>query len=67
MADKSRRVIRKLACPEGRGEASLLVEWEIEKGRKTLRSIDCDNPLLRDYSGENCDWQCWEKISRGKP
>jgi len=66
MADKTRRVIRKIACPEGKGKASLLVEWEVDKGRKSLRSISCDNPILMDYSGEDCGWQCWEKISKGR-
>jgi hypothetical protein len=66
MADRTRRVIRKIACPEGKGETSLLVEWETEKGRKKLRSVSCDNPKLMDYSGEDCDWQCWERISKEK-
>ena len=64
MAGKITRVIRQIACPEGQGKPSLLVEWETEKGRKVLRSISCDNPTLADYSGEDCGWQCWEKISR---
>jgi hypothetical protein len=64
MADTTKRVVRPVACPEGKGKASLLVEWEIEKGRKKLRSVSCDTPLLADYSGTDCGWQCWEKIAR---
>ena len=66
MADKSRRVIRQMECPEGRGKATLLAEWRVEKGKKILRSISCNNPRLMDYSGEDCQWLCWDKVSRGK-
>lgn len=64
MTDQTKRVIRKIECPEDKGKASLLVEWETEKGRKILRSVSCNNPALMDYSGENCRWQCWERISK---
>lgn len=66
MTGKITRVIRQLECPEGKGKPSLLVEWETDKGKKVLRSISCDNPALADYSGEDCGWQCWEKVSRNK-
>jgi len=55
-----------MECPEGRGKAALLVEWRVERGEKVLHSISCNNPLLMDYSGGDCQWLCWEKISRGK-
>jgi hypothetical protein len=55
-----------MECPEGRGKASLLVQWRVERGKKVLHSISCNNPLLMDYSGGDCQWLCWEKISRGK-
>jgi hypothetical protein len=55
-----------MECPEGRGKASLLVEWRVEKGKKVLHSISCNNPLLMDYSGQDCQWLCWDKISRKK-
>jgi hypothetical protein len=66
MADKSGRVIRQMECPEGRGKASLLVEWRVERGKKILHSVSCNDSLLMDYSGRDCQWLCWEKISRGK-
>jgi hypothetical protein len=66
MTGKITRVIQQLECPIGKGKPSLLVEWETDKGKKVLRSISCDNPALADYSGEDCDWQCWEKVSRDK-
>jgi len=50
-ADKSRRVIRLIECPERKGKTSLLVEWHVDRGKKVLQSIDCDNPQLMDYSG----------------
>jgi hypothetical protein len=55
-----------MKCPEGRGKTELLLEWKIEKGRKILQSISCDNPQLADYSGAECQWCCFEKISAKK-
>lgn len=66
MVGKSRRVIRQMECPEGMGKASLLIEWRIERGKKVLYSISCNNPLLMDYSGQDCHWLCWDRISRRK-
>ena len=66
MAGKSGRVIRHMECPEGRGKALLLVEWRVERGKKVLHSLNCNNPLLMDYSGQDCQWLCWDKVFRGK-
>ena len=66
MAEKSRRVIRQIECPEGKGKATLLAEWRVERGKKVLHSINFNNPLQRDYSGEECQWLCCEKIYRRK-
>jgi hypothetical protein len=57
---------RQMKCPEGRGKTELLLEWKIEKGKKILQSISCDNPQLADYSGVECQWCCFEKVSRKK-
>jgi hypothetical protein len=38
----------------------------VEKGKKVLNSISCDSPRLLDYSGEDCQWLCLEKISGKK-
>lgn len=66
MGEKSIRVIRHMECPEGRGKTSLLVEWRVERGKKVLHSINCNNSLMMDYSGQDCQWLCWEKVSPAK-
>ncbi|NWF57227.1 MAG: hypothetical protein HXY45_20815 [Syntrophaceae bacterium] len=66
MKQPSQWSIRKRQCPEGRGKTDLLLEWKVEKGRKVLHSISCDNPHLADYSGADCRWACLEKISGEK-
>lgn len=60
------RSIRKVKCPEDRGIAQLLLEWKIDRGRKVLCSVTCDNFELADYSGSDCQWLCWAKIAGGK-
>ena len=60
------RSIRKVKCPEDRGIAQLLLEWKIDRGRKVLGSVTCDNFELADYSGSDCQWLCWAKIAGGK-
>lgn len=60
------RSIRKVKCPENRGIAQLLLEWKIDRGRKVLCSVTCDNFELADYSGSDCQWLCWAKIAGGK-
>jgi hypothetical protein len=66
MKQASQWSIRKRQCPEGRGKAELLLEWKVEKGRKILHSISCDNPQLADYSVVECQWCCLEKVSGKK-
>jgi hypothetical protein len=61
------RSIRKVKCPEDRGIAQLLLEWKVDRGRKVLCSVTCDNFELADYSGSDCQWLCWAKIAGGKP
>jgi len=39
MAERSKRAIRRMECPEGRGTASLLLESRVERGKKVLHSI----------------------------
>jgi hypothetical protein len=63
MAQKSRWVVRRMACPEERGESRVLLEYQVERGKKVLKSISCDHPMLKHYSGEDCQWLCLEKIS----
>ena len=58
--------VRQMKCPEGKGQAGLLLEWKVEKGKKILCSISCDNPQLSDYSGVDCQWLCLGKISGPK-
>lgn len=63
MGERSRWVVRRMKCPEERGETRVLLEWGAEKGKKVLRSISCSNPILTHYSGEDCEWRCIERLS----
>jgi hypothetical protein len=62
MAEKSIWMKHGMACPEGRGHAELFLEWQAERGEEVLNSICCNNPQLRDLSGSDCGWSCWDKI-----
>ena len=53
-------------CPEEKRKAQLLLEWKVQKGKKVLKSVSCDNPQLTDYSGMDCQWLCLKKISPKK-
>ena len=64
MGDQFRWAKRRMKCPEGKGDAGLLAEWRVEKGREILNSISCDNLQLKDLSGTGCQWSCWKEISR---
>jgi hypothetical protein len=67
MKEKSQWVVRKVVCPEcACGDADLLIEWKVEKGKKVLHSIHCDNPEMSAYSGKECQWVCMEKLSPQK-
>ena len=66
MKETSKWSIRKMECPEVKCRSELLLEWKVEKGKKVLNSISCDNPRLLDYSGKDCQWLCMEKISGKK-
>ena len=66
MKPDSKWSVRKMVCPEAVGKAELLLEWRVEKGRKVLHSISCDNPRLMDYSGTDCQWHCRKKIAGKK-
>ncbi len=66
MKETSKWSIREMECPEVKCKTELLIEWKVEKGKKVLNSISCDNPRLLDYSGEDCHWLCLEKISGKK-
>jgi hypothetical protein len=63
MKGRSRWVTRNIKCPEGKGMASLVLEWKTDRGKDVLHSISCDHPQLMDYSGEDCRWQCLERLS----
>jgi hypothetical protein len=66
MAEKSQWVLRHMKCPGEKGKAELLLEWKVQRGRKVLHSISCNNPQLMDYSGADCQWHCLQKISPKK-
>ncbi len=66
MEEESRWVRRRFKCPEGMGESKLFIEWNVEGEKQVLKSISCDNLYLKDLSGGDCRWSCWEKISTQK-
>ena len=69
MRQASKWSVRQMECPEGKGRAELLMEWQVEKGRKVLCSVSCNNPHLAGYGGVDCRWCCLERFSvpAGKP
>ncbi|MBW1895474.1 MAG: hypothetical protein JRI47_00295 [Deltaproteobacteria bacterium] len=66
MAKQSRWVRREMTCPEGKGDTTLCLEWSFQQGRETLNSISCSNICLKDVSGADCEWKCWEEVTRGR-
>ncbi len=66
MSEKSQWTLRHMKCPEEKGKAQLLLEWKVQRGKKVLHSISCDNPQLMEYSGMDCQWLCMKKISPKK-
>ena len=66
MADESKRMIRKIECPEEKREARLLIEWRKVEGKDVLNSISCDNPLLAGLDNWDCKWSCWDKIRESR-
>jgi len=63
MEQKKEREWRTIACPEGKGRTRVMCEWDVasEKGRilqRTLKQIDCQNPLLTEFGGMDCRWGC---------
>jgi len=66
MKQTSKWSIRQMECPEVKCKTELLLEWKVEKGKKVLHSITCDNPRLLDYSGEGCQWLCLERVTGKK-
>ena len=63
MEEQSKWVRHRFKCPEGKGESKLFIEWRIEDEREIINSISCDNLYLKDLSGGDCQWSCWEKFS----
>ncbi|NIO10731.1 MAG: hypothetical protein GTO40_23115 [Deltaproteobacteria bacterium] len=66
MAEKSRWVTRQIECPEERGKSELLVELRNESGKEVVNAISCDNPYLQDIDGGDCEWSCWQEVSKEK-
>jgi hypothetical protein len=64
MTKQSKWVKCQMTCPEGKGEGHLFLHWHVEGDKEVLNSIRCDNVYLRDLSGGDCQWSCWEQISR---
>jgi hypothetical protein len=66
MAKHSKYLRHEITCPEKDEKAVLLSEWHTENDQEILNGIRCDNVKLRDLSGTDCHWSCWEVISREK-
>lgn len=66
MAKQVRWARRQMTCPEGKGETTLCLEWRFQKGKEVLNSISCCNIYLKDLSGGDCEWACWEEVTRGR-
>ena len=63
MAVQSKWVKCQMKCPEGRGEGHLFLHWHAKGEKKVLNAVRCDNMYLKDLSGGDCQWSCWEKVS----
>ena len=66
MSEKSTWSTRHMRCPEEKGEAELLIEWKVQKGKKVLQSISCAHPQLMAYGGVDCEWLCLKRVSPKK-
>ena len=66
MAKKSKYFRHEIICPEKGEKTVLLSEWHTEGDQEILNGIRCDNVQLKDLSGTDCQWTCWEEISREK-
>lgn len=50
----------RLDCPEGRGQAELLAQWCRQGRKEKLQGLSCNNVKLKDLSGSDCHWSCWQ-------
>ena len=69
LEQKREREWKSVACPEGRGRALVMLEWDVvsEKGRilkRALKQINCQNPGLTVFGGKGCDWKCEGVITK---
>ncbi len=55
-------------CAEEKCQATLMLEWREEGGKRVLVGVECDNPKLRGLAPYVCKWSCWHKLepSAGK-
>jgi len=67
MAQDPKYFRHEINCPEKDDTVQLLSEWRTEDGQEILNGIGCNNSQLKDLSGADCQWSCWEQISRAKP
>ena len=63
MDKQSRWLRRHIECPEGKGKHDLLIELHDDRGKEVVSAISCDNPLLEDFAGGDCEWSCWEEVT----
>jgi len=69
LEQKREREWKSVACPGGKGRTLVMLEWDVvsEKGRilkRSLKQMDCQNPGLRLFGGEDCNWKCEGVITK---
>ena len=67
MTQHPKYVRQEIECPEKGEKTKLLSEWRTDNDQEILNGIRCNNSQLKDLSGADCQWSCWEQISRAKP
>ena len=63
MEQKMETEWKTIRCPRKGERTTVMCEWDVtSKGgrvlKRTLRQIDCHDPLLADFGGRDCDWIC---------
>ncbi len=69
MEQKIEREWGSIRCPGREDKVLVMIEWAVasEKGRilsRSLRQIDCHDPQLTRFGGEDCEWGCERVIGK---
>ncbi len=57
---------REVMCREMKCKTRLLIRLEDNDGVVAVNGIMCDCPALAAHGGEDCEWSCWARASRGE-